>query len=97
MILTNYSFKKSISQTRYDLKRLSTSVMRVNVSNSQKFNFIAEKMKYLGSGYLITRQGIQPILNKFEAFLHIKAPKNYYYFIVLAKYQKFAFSQHVVT
>jgi hypothetical protein len=44
--------------------------MRVNISKS---NFFAEQIEYLG--YWITRQGIQPIRNKVEAILNIKAPK----------------------
>jgi hypothetical protein len=44
--------------------------MRVNVSKSK---FFAEQIEYLG--YWITRQGIQPIHNKVEAILNIKAPK----------------------
>jgi hypothetical protein len=46
--------------------------MRVNISKSK---FFAEQIKYLG--YWITRQGIQPIHNKFEinAILDIRDPK----------------------
>jgi hypothetical protein len=44
--------------------------MRVNISKS---NFFAEQKEYLV--YWITRQGIQPIRNKVEAILNIKAPK----------------------
>jgi hypothetical protein len=44
--------------------------MRVNISKSK---FFAEQIEYLG--YWITRQGIQPIRNKVEAILNIKAPK----------------------
>jgi hypothetical protein len=44
--------------------------MRVNISKSK---FFAEQIEYLG--YWITRQGIQPISNKVEAILNIKAPK----------------------
>jgi hypothetical protein len=44
--------------------------MRVNISKSK---FFAEQIEYLG--YWITRQGIQPIHNKVEAILNIKAPK----------------------
>jgi hypothetical protein len=54
------------------LPRLSTSGMRVNISKSK---FFAEQIKYLTYGYWITRQGIQPISNKVEAILNIKAPK----------------------
>jgi hypothetical protein len=52
------------------LARLSTAGMRVNISKSK---FIAEQIEYLG--YWITRQGIQPIRNKVDAILNIKAPK----------------------
>jgi hypothetical protein len=44
--------------------------MRVNISKS---NFLAEQIEYLG--YWITRQGIQPLPNKVESILNIKAPK----------------------
>jgi hypothetical protein len=52
------------------LARLSTAGMRVNISKSK---FFAEQIEYLG--YWISRQGIQPIRNKVEAILNIKAPK----------------------
>jgi hypothetical protein len=44
--------------------------MRVNISKSK---FFAEQIEYLG--YWITRQVIQPMRNKVEAILNIKAPK----------------------
>jgi hypothetical protein len=44
--------------------------MRVSISKSK---FFVEQIEYLGYG--ITRQGIQPIHNKVEAILNIKAPK----------------------
>jgi hypothetical protein len=44
--------------------------MRVKISKSK---FFAEQIEYLG--YWITRQGIQPIRNKVEAILNIKATK----------------------
>jgi hypothetical protein len=44
--------------------------MRVNVSKSE---FFAEQIEYLG--YWITKQGIQPILNKVESMLNIKVAK----------------------
>jgi hypothetical protein len=52
------------------LARISTAGMRVNISKSK---FFAEQIEYLG--YWITRQGIQPMRNKVEAILNIKAPK----------------------
>jgi hypothetical protein len=52
------------------LTRISTAGMRVNISKSK---FFAEQIEYLG--YWITRQGIQPMRNKVEAILNIKAPK----------------------
>jgi hypothetical protein len=54
------------------LARLSTAYMRVNTSKSK---FFAEHIEYLGIGYWITRKGIQPIHNKVEAILDIKASK----------------------
>jgi hypothetical protein len=44
--------------------------MRVNISKSK---FFAEQIEYLG--YSITRKRIQPMRNKVEAILNIKAPK----------------------
>jgi hypothetical protein len=44
--------------------------MRVNISKSK---FFVEHIEYLG--YWITRQCIQPIRNKVEAILNIKAPE----------------------
>jgi hypothetical protein len=75
------------------LARLSTTGIRVNISKS---NFFAEQIEYLG--YWITKQGIQPLRNKFEAILNIKAPKTrkaqqttpVYWYIQLL-------SQHVVS
>jgi hypothetical protein len=43
--------------------------MRLNISKSKCF---AEEIEYMG--YFITRQAIQPIDNKVEAILNIKAP-----------------------
>jgi hypothetical protein len=54
------------------LERLSTNGMRVNISKSKLF---AEQIEYLIPRYWITRQGIQPIRNKVEVSLNIKAPK----------------------
>jgi hypothetical protein len=70
LLLTNSSFKAHLLKLEMFLARLSTSGMRVNISKSK---FFAEQIEYLG--YWITRQGIQPIHNKVEAILHIKAPK----------------------
>jgi hypothetical protein len=72
LILTNSSFKDHLLKLEMVLARLSTAVMRVNISKSK---FFAEQIEYLG--YCITRQGIQPIRNKVEIniILNIKAPK----------------------
>jgi hypothetical protein len=68
----NNSFKDHLLKLEMVLSRLLTAGMRVNISKSK---FFAEQIEYLG--YLITRQGIQPIHNKVEmtAILNIKAPK----------------------
>jgi RNase H-like domain found in reverse transcriptase len=47
--------------------------MRVNTSKSK---FSEELIKYLGIGYWIIRHGIQPVYNKVEVILEIKAPNN---------------------
>jgi hypothetical protein len=70
LILTNSSFKDHLLKLEMVLARFSTVGMGVNISKSK---FFAEQIKYLG--YWITRQGIQPIRNKVEAILNIKAPK----------------------
>jgi RNase H-like domain found in reverse transcriptase len=51
------------------LARLSTAGMRIN---AEKSKFFTEQIEYLG--YWITRKGIQPVHNKVEAILNIKAP-----------------------
>jgi hypothetical protein len=70
-ILTNSRIKDHPLKLEIDLPRLSTAGLRVNFPKSK---FFAEQIEYLG--YWITRQGIQPIHNKVEAILNIKAPKN---------------------
>jgi hypothetical protein len=72
LILTNNSFKHHLLKLEMVLSRLSTAGMRVNISKSK---FFAEQIEYLAYGYWITRQGIQPVRNKVEAILNIKAPK----------------------
>jgi hypothetical protein len=67
---TNSSFKDHLLKLEMVLARLSTAGMRANISKSK---FFAEQIEYLG--YWITRQVIQPIHNKVEAILNIKAPK----------------------
>jgi hypothetical protein len=49
------------------LARLSTEGMQFNASKS------GEKIEYLG--YRITRKGIQPVYNKVEVILKMKATK----------------------
>jgi hypothetical protein len=70
LIITNSSFKDHLLKLEMVLARLSTAGMRVNISKSK---FFAEQIEYLG--YWITRKGIQPMRNKVEAILNIKAPK----------------------
>jgi hypothetical protein len=87
LILTNNNFKDHLLKLEIVLARLSTAGMRVNISKSK---FFAEQIEYLG--YWITRQGIQPIHNKVEAILHIKATKIrkatpvYWYSQLLSRY-----------
>jgi hypothetical protein len=69
-LLANKSFKDYIIRVEIVLAILSTAGMRVNISKSK---FFAEQIEYLG--YWITRQGIQPVRNKVEAILNIKASK----------------------
>jgi hypothetical protein len=68
----NNSFKDHLLKLEMVLARLSTAGMRVNISKSK---FFAEQIEHLVPGYWIIRQGIQPIHNKVEAILDIKAPK----------------------
>jgi hypothetical protein len=70
IIQTNSSFKDHLLKLEMVLARLSTAGMRVNISKSK---FFTEQIEYLE--YWITRQGIQPMRNKVEAILNIKAPK----------------------
>jgi hypothetical protein len=72
LILTNRdnSFKDHLLKLEMVLARLSTAGMRVKISKSKLF---AEQIEYLG--YWITREVIQPIHNKVEAILNMKAPK----------------------
>jgi hypothetical protein len=69
---TNSSFKDHLLKLEMVLARLSTTGMRVNISKSK---FFAEQIEYLAQGYWITRHVIQPIHNKVEAILNIKARK----------------------
>jgi hypothetical protein len=70
LTLTNSSFKDHLLKLEMVLARLSTAGTRVKILKSK---FFAEQIEYLE--YWITRQGIQPIRNKVEAILNIKAPK----------------------
>jgi hypothetical protein len=70
LILTNSSFKDHLLKLEMILARLLMAGMRMDISKSK---FFVEQIEYLG--YWTTRQGIQPIRNKFEAILNIKAPK----------------------
>jgi hypothetical protein len=69
-MITNNSFKDHLLKLQMVLARLPNAGMRVNISKSK---FFAEQIEFLG--YWITRKGIQPIHNKVEAILNIKAPK----------------------
>jgi hypothetical protein len=70
LILTKSRFKDHLLKLEIVLSRLSTAGMRMDISKSK---FFAEQIEYLG--YWITRQGIQPMRNKVEAILNIKALK----------------------
>jgi hypothetical protein len=72
LILTNSSFQDHLLKLEMVIARLSTTGMRVNISKSK---FFAEQIEYLVIGYWTTRKVIQPINNKVEAILNIKAPK----------------------
>jgi hypothetical protein len=67
---TNSSFNDHLLKLEMVLARLSSAGMRVNISKSK---FFADQIEYLG--YWITRHGIQPMHNKVEEILNIKAPK----------------------
>jgi RNase H-like domain found in reverse transcriptase/Reverse transcriptase (RNA-dependent DNA polymerase) len=70
LLLTNNTFADHLTKLEMVLARLSIAGMRVNASKSK---FFAEQIEYLG--YWITQKGIQPVYNKVEAILKIKAPK----------------------
>ncbi len=69
LILTNNNFQDHLTKLEMVLARLSTAGMRIN---AEKSKFFTEQIEYLG--YWITRKGIQPVHNKVEAILKIKAP-----------------------
>jgi hypothetical protein len=69
LILTNNNFQDHLTKLDMVLARLSTAGMRIN---AEKSKFFTEQIEYLG--YWITRKGIQPVQNKVEAILKIKAP-----------------------
>jgi hypothetical protein len=71
LILTNNNFKYHLTKLEMLLARLSTTGMRINAEESK---FFTEQIEYLG--YWITRKVIQPVHNKVEAILKIKAPTN---------------------
>jgi hypothetical protein len=70
LILTNSSFKDHPLKLEMVLTRISTTVMRVNISKSK---FFAEQIEFLK--YWIIGQRIQPISNKFKEILKFKASK----------------------
>jgi hypothetical protein len=70
LILTNSSFKDHLFKLEMVLVRISTAGMQLNISQSK---FFAVQIEYLG--HRITRQAIQLINIKIEAFLSIKASK----------------------
>ena len=53
------------------LEILKKAGLRCNLSKSF---FCQEQVEYLG--YLLTREGIKPLPNKFKAILDLKSPKN---------------------
>jgi hypothetical protein len=69
LILTNYNIQDYLTKLEMVLARLSTVGMRIN---AEKSKFFTEQNEYLG--YWITEKGIQPVHDKVEAFLKIKAP-----------------------
>jgi hypothetical protein len=73
LMLTNSRFKGHLLKLEMVLARFSTAGMIVNGVDFSKTKFFAEHIEYLG--YSITRQGIQPIRNKVEALINIKATK----------------------
>jgi hypothetical protein len=70
LIKTNSIFKDHLLKLEIVLATLSTVFMRAKISKSI---FFTEQIEYLE--YWITRQGIQPIRNKVDSILNIKAPK----------------------
>jgi hypothetical protein len=71
-------FQNVMSKLVQDMEYVKTYLddLLILTNNSFKdhlLKFFAEQIEYLG--YWITRQGIQPIRNKVETILNIKAPK----------------------
>jgi hypothetical protein len=71
LILINSCFKDCLLKLDMVLARLTIT----NFWNISKSKFFAEKIKYLGSRYWITRKGIQPVCNNVEEIINVEAPK----------------------
>ena len=71
LILTKSSFDEHIQKLDKVLNRLKSAGLHINADKS---TFAANNIEYLG--YLLTREGIRPVLKKVQAMLDLSPPSN---------------------
>ena len=69
LIISNGSFDDHLQQLDTVLHRLRLVGLKINVEKSA---FFAPEIEYLG--YLLTKEGIKPVLNKIQAVLDLQPP-----------------------
>ena len=69
LIITKASFEDHLNKLETVFQRLQDKGLKVN---AKKCSWVQDQLEYLG--YIITRDGIQPILKKVEAILKLKPP-----------------------
>ena len=69
LIISNGSFDDHLQQLDTVLHRLRLAGLKINVEKSA---FFAPEIEYLG--YLLTKEGIKPVLNKIQAVLDLQPP-----------------------
>ena len=69
LIISNGSFDDHLQQLDTVLHRLHIAGLKTNVEKSA---FFAPEIEYLG--YLLTKEGIKPVLNKIQAVLDLQPP-----------------------
>ncbi len=71
LIITKRSLEEHLEKISMVLTRLQDPVLKINANKS---NFCTIKTEYLG--YILTRDGIKPQLNKVQAMLALVLPRN---------------------